>query len=305
MAQTTNALVTYDDLQQMNIVPKVGTVTPDGNECATKNFINTYYNVDTGASPYSGYANNRYPRYQDILPNPNPFILCYNLTIGQFGGSGCNGTDQYQVWTIDLRDQFDVLINTPTTLTFTVSYDTSVTEDVPPFYSTGTGSQNITINAGTSSGATTIYTYQVNNCPMSGVCDGTCFTTATNLYISAAPSSLGTCPLPTPNCGYTQTLFPSNFLADTGSATGYSWKWQSKTSGGIWQPTNYSCFPNTTWNIFSAVGVSVYSGSNTTFVPWIGTLNNGGTPLAAGTYFFNVDLGAGAGVQSGKIIKLF
>ena len=305
MAQVTNALVTYDDLQQMNIVAKVGTVPPDGNQCATKSVISTYYNVDTGASPYSGYASNRLPRYQDITPNPNPFILCYNLTIGQFGGSGCNGTDQYQVWTIDLRDQFDVLINTPTTLTFTVSYDTSVTEDVPPFYSTGTGSQNITINAGASSGSTTIFTYVVDFCPMSGVCDGTCFTTATNLYISAAPSSIGTCPLPTPNCGYTQTLFPNNFTSDTGSATGYSWRWQSRTSGGIWQPTTYSCFPNASWNIFTALGQSVYSGTNTTYVPWIGTLNNGGTPLAAGTYFFNVDLGGGAGVQSGIIIKLF
>lgn len=306
MAQVTNALVTYDDLLQMNIIPKVGTVPPAGNECATKSFINTYYNVDTGASPYSGYTSNRYPRYQDILPDPNSFLLCYNLTISSFGGSGCNGTDQYQTWLFSLIDQFGNIFFATSPVTFTITIDYEVYEDIYPYYYTGTTTQTCTVNTGQYQNSTTVFTYSVQNCPMSGACDGTCYTNVTSAYVSnVSPAITGGCPLPAPNCGYTQTLFPNNFTADTGSATGYSWRWQSKTSGGIWQPTTYSCFPNASWTIFTAVGVLVYSGTNTTYVPWIGTLNNGGTPLAAGTYFFNVDLGTGAGAQSGTIIKLF
>lgn len=306
MAQVTNALVTYTDLTQMNIIAKVGTVPPAGNQCATKSFINTYYNVDTGASPYSGYTNNRYPRYQDILPNPNAFLLCYNLTINSFGGSGCNGTDQYQTWLFTLVDQFGAAFYATSPVTFTITIDYEVFEDVYPYYSTGTTTQTCTINTGQYQNSTTVYTYTVQNCPMSGACDGTCYTNVTSVYVSnVSPAMTGGCGFPTGTCSYTQTLFPNNFTSDAGSTTGYLWRWQSKNVGGTWEPTTYSCFPNTSWSIFTVLGTLVYSGSNTTYVPWNGTFNNGGGYLAPGTYFFNVDLGGGAGVQSGTITKLF
>lgn len=306
MAQVNNALVTYDDLLQMDIIPKVGTVPPAGNQCATKSFINTYYNVDTGASPYSGYANNRYPRYQDILPDPNSFLLCYNITISSFGGSGCNGTGQYQVWLFSLVDQNGNAFTATSPVTFTITIDYERYEDIPPFYSTGTYTQTCTVNTGQYQASTTIYTYTPENCPYSSACDGTCYINVTSAYVSdVSPAMTGGCAFPTGTCSYIQTLFPSNFVSDTGSSTGYLWKWQAKNIGGTWEPMTYTCFPNASWAIFNALGQIVYSGSNTTYTPWNGTLNNSGGFLAAGTYFFNVDLGAGGGITSGKIVKLF
>jgi hypothetical protein len=305
MAQVTNALVTYTDLQQMNLIAKVGTVPPGGNQCATKSFIDTYYNVDTGASPYSGYTSNRLPRYQDILPDPNAFLVCYNLSIASFGGAGCNGTGTYQTWTFSLVDQFGAAFYATSPITFTISYDYTFVEDIPPFVTNGTGSQTVTINTGQYTNSTNVTLYQPEFCPFSSACDGTCYYNYTNHYVSdVSPAMNGGCSYPTGTCSYVQSLFPSNFTADAGSPTGYLWQWQAKNSGGTWEPFTYSCKTNTSWNIFSALGTSVYSGTSTTYVPWNGLFNNS-TFLAAGTYFFNVDLGDGSGVQSGKIIKLF
>jgi len=61
-----NYLVTYTDLTTMGLTP-IGT-PPTGNQIATKQFIVNNYYVDETASPFSTYAYNRCPRYQDILP---------------------------------------------------------------------------------------------------------------------------------------------------------------------------------------------------------------------------------------------
>lgn len=298
--RTTNALVTYDDLTQMNLIAKVGTIPPSGNRNATKSFINTYYNVNTGASPYSGYTSNRLPPYQNILPDPNPFLVCYNVVVSSYGGVGCNGTDQYQIWLFSLVDQNGNAFTATSPVTFTITIDYERYEDIDPFYSTGTYTQTCTVNTGQYQASTTIFTYQVENCPYSSACDGTCYTNVTSAYVSdVSPSMNGGCGFPTGTCNYVQSLFPGNFTADPSSSTGYSWKWQAKNVGGNWEPFNYACKPNTSWNIFTALGISVYSGTNTTYVPWTGE------SVAAGTYFFRVDLGDGSGIQSGKIIKAF
>lgn len=314
MARTNNALVTYTDLTQMDIIAKVGTVPPSGNRCATKDFINTYYNVNTGASPYSGYAGNRLPRYQDILPDPNSFLLCYNLVISNQSTLGCYDpnigtfvTNYFQTWTFTLVDQFGNTFYATSPITFTVQYDYTIYDDISGFTS-GTSTKTVVIGIGQSTGTTSFVqpgTYDYQPCPMSSTC-GLCYETNDNIFLlDVSPAMNGGCAYPTGTCNYTQTLFPGNFVSDPGSSTGYSWFWRAKNIGGTWENMTYSCFPDTSWRIFNIAGTTVYSGNNTTYVPWNGRVGNSGAQVAAGTYYGNIDLGDGSGVEFVKVVKLF
>ena len=59
-------LVLNRDITGKGITPKTGGL-PDDNYCRTKDYISANFNVDTAASPYASYTNNRYPRYEDVV----------------------------------------------------------------------------------------------------------------------------------------------------------------------------------------------------------------------------------------------
>lgn len=60
-------LVTFEELSTMGFPVKAGTTPPINNKCVTKGEVNTYYTVDTTASPFSTYTDDRCPRYQDLV----------------------------------------------------------------------------------------------------------------------------------------------------------------------------------------------------------------------------------------------
>ena len=303
--KTNNALVTYTDLTTMGLIQKPGANPPSGNQCATKDFILTNYYADTAA--LSGYTGNRLPPYQDIVLQTTPFLLCYNLTITNNSYPGCNSyTDTFETWTISLIDQFGNAYYTPTTLTFEVQYDYYEQEDIPPYTINDTLITNLNVNAGQYQGFGQFGTYTYRNCAMSGICDGSCYSTSTNVQLISAPLGIsGGCSLPPPPppgpCAYTQILFSGGF-SPNGDGIDDTWQWQGKR-GGTWELLNYTCYPNAVWEIFDLnqnVWYANFSGA--VYVPWNGKYNNVGVDAIDGTYFYSINLGDGAGFRRGFLV---
>lgn len=62
----TNALVTFQDVNSMGLLPS-GSTPASTQRVVTKQDILNYYYINSNATPFRDYANNRCPRYQDIL----------------------------------------------------------------------------------------------------------------------------------------------------------------------------------------------------------------------------------------------
>ena len=92
-----NYLVTYDDLTTMGLSP-TGT-PPTGNRIATKDFIITYYCVDT--SHLTGYASNQCVMYQDIVALP-PTSIGTGIVIA--GEADCTPTTPTLTMYLDCAD---------------------------------------------------------------------------------------------------------------------------------------------------------------------------------------------------------
>lgn len=302
--KVTNALVTYDEVATMGLLQQPSVNPPTGNQICTKNYITTYYHASSSA--LSSYASNQCPPYQDIVPDPNPFLLCYSLDIVTTYPPGCGSySDELETWTISLVDQFGNAYITPTNLTFQVQYDYYWQDDVPPYTESSTQTINMVVLAGSYQTSYGFYRHSYFNCSMSSTCDGSCYSTISNINLISSPSGIGggcsTPPPPPPGpCAYTQILFPQGF-SPNGDGVNDVWRFEGKR-GGVWEVLNYSCFPNTTWDIFDATGVTKYSGTSTTYVPWNGKINNTGADVPDGGYYYNVDLGDGAGVRKGFVI---
>lgn len=299
-----NALVTYDEIATMGLLQQPAVNPPGGNQICTKNFITTYYHANAAA--LSAYASNQCPPYQAILPDSNPFLLCYNLTITTQYYPACNGfTDVLETWTISLVDQFGNAYYTPTNVTFQVQYDYFEQDDVEPYQINTTLIADITVNAGQYQGFNQFGIALYRYCAMSATCDGSCYSSSSNITLISGPAGIsGGCALPPPPppgpCAYTQILFPNGF-SPNGDGVNDVWRFEGKR-GGIWEVLNYSCFPNTTWDIFDINGVTKYAGTNTTYVPWNGKINNTGYDVPDGGYYYNVNLNDGAGTRNGFVI---
>ena len=92
-------LVTFEELSTMGFPVKAGTTPPINNKCVTKGEVNAYYTVDTTASPFSTYTDDRCPRYQDLVA-----VACVDFvpTMTQSIVSASTG----QVITPDCTDDF-------------------------------------------------------------------------------------------------------------------------------------------------------------------------------------------------------
>jgi hypothetical protein len=119
-------------------------------------------------------------------------LTCYTLSINTTYPDGCNGfSDEVQVWTITLKDQYGNPYTASSTLTVTVQYDWNDVQDYGG--GSGTSTQDILIYAGNSSGATTFYPMTHQYCNYSSVCDGSCYDQQYNFTIISTPSGIGSC----------------------------------------------------------------------------------------------------------------
>ena len=134
-----------------------------------------YYWVDVETnSSYCGYT------------PPAGVLSCYTINIASNYETGCNGgANSYEIWTITLKDQYGNDIAAPSNQTFTVQYDYYNADDYSP--SSGTATADIVVTTGNSSASYRFDTFVRQYCTFSNACDGTCYTSLTNLYIISAP----------------------------------------------------------------------------------------------------------------------
>jgi len=66
MSKTNNYLVTFSEVSTMGFTAKATWPVGSGSYAMNRGEVDTYWYVRQDASPYSGYTNKRYPRYQDL-----------------------------------------------------------------------------------------------------------------------------------------------------------------------------------------------------------------------------------------------
>jgi len=123
----------------------------------------------------------------------SPSVLtCFVVSQNTTYTDGCNGfVDETAVYTVSLKDQYGLPINAPTTLTFTFEYDYSDIQDTGNTY--GTATQDLYILGGSSSGQTTFYPKTYQYCNYSSNCDGSCYTTQTNIHVISNNAGISQC----------------------------------------------------------------------------------------------------------------
>lgn len=66
MSKVNNYLVTFSEVSTMGFTAKATWPAGSGSYLMNRGEIDTYWYVRQDATPYSGYTNKRYPRYQDL-----------------------------------------------------------------------------------------------------------------------------------------------------------------------------------------------------------------------------------------------
>ena len=190
--KSNNYLVTHTEVKTMGFTLKGG-APADSNTIATKGWVDTYFNVNTGASPYNSYPSNRCPRYQDLVAPPS-VLACFTLSSYISYYTGCNGySNENEDITATLKDQYGntFVNNTGGTITITLSYDYDDVQDYGG--SSGSGFADIVIYNGQSSGTFTFYKKQYQYCNYSSMCDGTCYTQQYNIQYYSNSAGLTAC----------------------------------------------------------------------------------------------------------------
>jgi hypothetical protein len=303
--KSNNYLVTYDELATMGLLRKAGTNPPAGNQCATKDYINTYYHAEP--TPLAGYATNQLPPYQAILPATTPFLLCYNLTITYSTVyDACGNPQSAENWRITLLDQYGNYYTTPTNETFTVAYDVFWQSDIPPYQESYIQTSTIVVTPGNYQAFAQYISYYVEACPYSSSCNGECYTTISNVNLINTPPINGGCSLPPtpPTPGTTTYLVPNAFIPDSTNPANNVVRIY-KVVNGAGTELVYSNYPNMNWVFQNRSGSNVYSGNNSVYVPWNGRLNNTGQALESDAYAYAFELNDGSGTRiTGSILLL-
>jgi hypothetical protein len=66
MSKVNNYLVTFSEVSTMGFTAKTSWPAGSGSYAMNRGEVDTYWYVRQDVSPYSGYTNKRYPRYQDL-----------------------------------------------------------------------------------------------------------------------------------------------------------------------------------------------------------------------------------------------
>ena len=115
-----------------------------------------------------------------------PVLGCYNISYQLVYTTGCNGFgDITTLYTISLQDQNGNPYVTPTNLTFQFTYNYDDVQDYGG--SSGVGTRDLVVYAGHSSGQMGFLTKNYQYCNYATVCDGTCYITEHDEYVSYSP----------------------------------------------------------------------------------------------------------------------
>lgn len=111
--------------------------------------------------------------------------MCYTETIDITYQQGCSGLyfDTVETHTITLKHLDGSPYNAPTDITFTYTYDFYESQDVG---SVGpvTYTYDLIISGGTNQGYVVFYPMRYLNCNYSSACDGSCYSTTTNISLT-------------------------------------------------------------------------------------------------------------------------
>jgi hypothetical protein len=111
--------------------------------------------------------------------------MCYTETIDITYQQGCSGSyfDTVETHTITLKHLDGSPYNAPIDITFTYTYDYT---DIQDFGSSGpdTITYELTIAAGTNQNNVVFFPIRYVNCNYSSVCDGSCYSTETNITLT-------------------------------------------------------------------------------------------------------------------------
>ena len=120
-----------------------------------------------------------------ITSTPAPADMCYTDTIDITYLQGCSGSyfDTVETHTITLKHLDGAPYNAPTDIKFTFTYDYLEVQD---FGGSGpiTNTYELTITAGTNQGNVLFYPIRYINCNYSSACDGSCYSTETNISLT-------------------------------------------------------------------------------------------------------------------------
>jgi hypothetical protein len=113
-------------------------------------------------------------------------LTCFTISSNTSFPDGCNGTsNEQQVYTVTLKDQYGNPIAAPYNMTFEFSYDFGNVEDNPLCESSGTSTATLNVYSGNTFGQYTFYTFNNINCCQSGICNGSCYSYEFNIsYLS-------------------------------------------------------------------------------------------------------------------------
>jgi hypothetical protein len=121
-------------------------------------------------------------------------LTCFTISSNTSFPDGCNGTsNEQQVYTVTLKDQFGNSIAAPYNMTFEFSYDFGNVEDNPICESSGTSTATLNVYSGNTFGQYTFYTFTNINCCQSGICNGSCYSYQNNISYVSNSAGLSLC----------------------------------------------------------------------------------------------------------------
>ena len=155
--------------------------------------------------------------------------MCYSASIVEGGNAGCGLTsDFYQDWTFEIQDYSNCTIpkNAPSPITFVMKYDYTLVQDVG-----SEGPTEETLVLIIPSGSHEIsYRFDTLNhqfCNFSGLCDGSCYSTITNIRLFASTLGFNCSNCNQPSTTTTTTTFSGTTTTTTQApgctALNYNW----------------------------------------------------------------------------------
>jgi hypothetical protein len=111
--------------------------------------------------------------------------MCYTESIETTYQQGCSGSyfDTVETHTVTLKHTDGSPYNAPSDITFTYTYDYLDVQDVGGSGPT-TNTYELIITAGTNQGVVVFYPIRFVNCNYSSACDGSCYSTETNITLT-------------------------------------------------------------------------------------------------------------------------
>jgi len=115
-----------------------------------------------------------------------PVLTSYKVTEVGGADAGCYTGDFYTDFTITLLDQYGNSINATSNQNFIITYNYNDVQDVGGGYFPDS-TINLAVTTGNFSATQRFYTKQYQYCNYSSVCNGSCYSESTGMYVSYSP----------------------------------------------------------------------------------------------------------------------